>query len=68
MEKKKRVSFSKCNRIHETYNKKDYDRTCIILPANELFNRYSVSNYKKIFGDSWINKMVEDDIKYQFKD
>ena len=60
MEKKKHVSFSKINRIHETYNKNDYDRTSIILPVNELFNRYSVSNYKRIFGDSWVNKMAED--------
>ena len=60
MEKKKRVSFSKFNSIHETYSKKDYDRTSIILPINELFNRYSVSNYKRIFGDSWVNKMAED--------
>lgn len=65
---KKSVSFSKCNQILETYSKKDYDRTSIILPVNEFFNRYSVSNYKKIFGNLWINKMVEDDIKYQFKD
>jgi hypothetical protein len=61
MEKKKHVSFSKINRIHETYNKNDYDRTSIILPVNELFNRYSVYNYKQFFGNSWISKMVEDE-------
>lgn len=59
MEKKKHVSFSNINLIHETYSKKEYDRTSIILPVNELFNRFTVSNYKKIFGNLWIEKMVD---------